>query len=148
MGCVLVGLSRVEHVAMADVQRVGGWVGLIALPVAAGAVIGAAVSALRWSSTKRGALALDEQLGLRDRLTSALELSERRASAVEQLAILDAEAIAGRVSARNAVRIRPGRAWLVAVPLALVGVGLWKWMPSIALWTPATPKRKIGRAHV
>ncbi|HEX2837325.1 MAG TPA: hypothetical protein VHN77_04260, partial [Phycisphaerales bacterium] len=141
LGCVLVGLSRVEHVAVADVLNAGGWAGLIALPVAAGAVIGAAVSALRWSSTKRGALALDERLGLRDRLTSALELSERRASAVEQLAIADAEAIAGRVSARNAVRVRPGRAWLVAVPFAIVGVGLWKWMPSVALWTPVPPTR-------
>lgn len=141
VGCVLVGLSRIEHVALADMLRAGGWVELVALPVGAGAVVGGAASALRWSSAKRGALVLDERLGLRDRLTSALELSERRVSAVEQLAIADAEVIAGRVSAQNAVPIRPGRAWLVAVPLTLMGLGLWRWMPSMALWAPAPPVR-------
>lgn len=143
LGCVLVGLSRVEHVALADMLRAGGWVGLIALPVVAGAVIGVAASALRWSSARRGAAELDGRLGLRDRLTSALELRERRASAVEHLAMLDAEAIAARVSARSAVPIRPGRAWLAAVPLVLVGVGLWEWLPSMALWTPEPQARRV-----
>lgn len=93
---------------------------------------------------------LDRSLSLNDRLSTAFALTSsanRRASseaaftgAFEALAVADAEAIAGRVRPRQAIRVDLGRTWFAWPVLTAVAIGVGLYMPALDLLGTASQR--------
>lgn len=133
---ILTALSRIEHWSVAQ-QFVGlGWKGLLVTPVALGVAAGAVASVSQFRTALQGAALLDQTLSLKDRFSTAMQLSLHSAGPAEQLAIADAEATAARISAREATPLRAGRGWLAAVLCTGASVVMWHWLPAVPLWNP------------
>ncbi|GMV27746.1 MAG: hypothetical protein AMXMBFR58_37770 [Phycisphaerae bacterium] len=104
----------------------GTWVGLlIAVPVAS--VVTALVAAwlARWS-VPTAALELDQRLGLKDRLSSALALGDRsRNGPFIQIVIDEAEHAAGEVHLSRALPARIGRRWIAPLGAVVLCGAAW-----------------------
>lgn len=120
--------------------------GLAAWPVLVGAPIAAALlGTIAWCWSRRlspvaAATEVDRALGLKDALSSALELSAARREdpAFAAWAVRDGEAAAAAVRLREAMPIRPGWTWWAWPAMAAANVAGAIFLPALA-WTPEAP---------
>ena len=117
-GAALVTLALVltwKFVASPWIRAIDWW-WLVAAPMLI-ATAPAAFALARPVQSRRGALTLDENLDLKDRLTSAIDLHDRAPPGVDaafaELAVRRAEELARAVRPDDAVPIRVDRAWAV-----------------------------------
>ena len=110
----------------------GPSIGLVAagvcLLLAAGGAL--ALEALRRRSPLAGATRVDEALGLKDRISSALEFGDG-ADPFVRLAVADAERVAADADVRRAVPVRTDRSWAVWPVLGAAAVAAALIMPMV-----------------
>lgn len=130
---------------------------LLAAPVGVAIITAAALAVSQRWSVERAARELDQRLGLRDALSSALALHTRAISAsshqpaaesaaLARLAIADAEALAARVSVAAALPALPPRRWLGwfsggVLTLAAAWFTSQHWQPAAPRVIVATPRQ-------
>jgi hypothetical protein len=123
-----------------------GWLGAAPWEVVLGgaAAIGLAAGVAAGLSGDWSLLAAarraDRVLGLRDRLGNGLSFSRGQPGPAEQLAIRDAERVAGRVSTARVAPVRFGAAW-AAWPVVLAGA------IACGVWVPVAGPRVRGVAQ-
>lgn len=127
-GAALVALALVltwKFVASPWIRAIDWW-WLVAAPMLIAAAP-AAFALARPVQSRRGALTLDENLDLKDRLTSAIDLHDRTPPGVDaafaELAVCRAEELARAVRPDDAVPIRVDRAWAVWPSLVVLAIG-------------------------
>jgi hypothetical protein len=127
-GAALVAIALVlawKFVASPWLRAIGWW-WLVAAPMLIAAAPGAFALA-RPVRPRRGAMTLDENLALKDRLTSAIDLHDRTPPGVDasfaELAVRRAEEMARAVRPDDAVPIRVDRAWAVWPSLVVLAIG-------------------------
>lgn len=127
-GAALVALGLVlawKFVASPWIRTIDWW-WLVAAPMLIAAAP-AAIALARPVRSRRGAMTLDENLALKDRLTSAIDLHDRTPSGVDaafaELAVRRAEELARAVRPDDAVPIRVDRAWAVWPSLVVLAIG-------------------------
>lgn len=132
--------------------RATDWWWLIAAPMVL-AAIPAAIALARPVQSRRGALTLDENLSLKDRLTSAIDLHDRPPPGVDagfaELAVRRAEELAREVRPQSAVPLRVDRAWGVwpsLVVLAIVAGVLVRTRPPATVVVPPVSKEEVKQA--
>jgi len=111
------------------------WGPPVGLILAGCCLVAAAVAALvterlRHRSPLAGATRIDEALGLKDRISSAVEFGEAQDPFV-RFAIADAERVAAQADVRRAVPVRADRLWTVWPVLGAVAVGAALMMPLV-----------------
>lgn len=128
------------------------WWWLIAAPMALAAVP-AALALARPARSRRGTLTLDENLSLKDRLTSAIDLHDHPPPGVDagfaELAVRHAEALARDVRADVAVPIRADRAWAVWPSIVVLAIGagvLVRTRPPATVVVPPVSKEEVKQA--
>jgi len=129
IGAGLCALALPISARLPDIHDRAHWFG--AALIAASALIGGAWGWRRSVSLSTGAGRADEQLGLEDRLTSAIELGQDRKSQspFAEIVIAEAEERAVRVRASRVVALPLGRRWLVGLVLAGIGFAGWAYIP-------------------
>ena len=87
------------------------------------------------------AVAIDERLGLRDRLSTAVQI-DRRDDPFAVAAVADAAAVAARPGIRTSVRAafqpQAPTGWWVSPLLLFFAIGVWTLVPQGNLFAPAT----------
>jgi hypothetical protein len=148
LGLVIVSAARVLPILPLDAR----WPWLIAATVLAVALALTVAALARPWSRLRAAKELDRRLELRDRLGTAIELSERPAPGVEppfiELALREAERVAAGVEPARAVPIRWGRSWLAGAVLLLLALAVGLWMPRLDLIERQARERALHAAQV
>ncbi|MCC6227728.1 MAG: hypothetical protein IT432_00695 [Phycisphaerales bacterium] len=132
--------------------RAFDWWWLIAAPMVL-AVIPAAIALARPVQSRRGAMTLDENLSLKDRLTSAIDLHDRPPPGVDagfaELAVRRAEELAREVRPQSAVPLRVDRAWGVWPSLVVLAIGagvLVRTRPPATIVVPPVSKEEVKQA--
>lgn len=122
---------------------------LIGVPIASGALGGIIAAWWRRPTLAAAARRLDDSLRLKDRLGSALSLTDaqRQDEAFVALAIADAERLAAGVRAEAIVPLRWDRPWLVAPALA-VAAALCAWLAPLGLWIPSRAAERAAAEAV
>lgn len=120
----------------------GAWGLVIGLPMAVGLLVSSAWAWwTRWSA-RRAAVEVDTRLGLRDRLTSAMQFSDpdRNPAGFEVLTIEETERLAASPDVRtklgSVIPLEWGRAWRWWPGAVTAGVAAAVWMPSRTFTTP------------
>jgi hypothetical protein len=133
LGLIVGGAGALLGVAISKWMPLSGgasaWV--LALCAGGGLIAGLLAGGLRRVGAGAGAGRLDEFLGLKDRLRSAVELDAAGLrSGFAALAIADAESRASGVRVSLATPIRPDRAWAIGGGVLLTAVGVWFLVPA------------------
>lgn len=128
------------------------WWWLVAAPMLIAAAR-AGLALARPVQSRRGALTLDGNLSLKDRLTSAIDLHDRPPPGVDvafaELAVRGAEALARQIRPGDAIPVRADRAWAVWPALALIAVGagvLVRARPPAPATMPLATKQEVKQA--
>ena len=109
-----------------------------ALAVGATVALGAALSGLRAVPARHAARALDRNLGLSERLTTALEFETRPYLRLVYPLLADAAAHARKLSVAAAIPLAPPAASTYAATAAVAISLLLVWLPPIPLVTPVS----------
>ncbi len=143
---IALGIAAVLAVASVRFAGVGRSVVLLALGMGGLATAIAVALLVRPVSTLVAASLADRELGLADRLTSAVSfLDERAPSALQRAAIADAARLGARVDPRRVVTLGIPRAarYLPVVLLALLGVSFVRLPGPIPKPNVSAPKPKL-----
>lgn len=122
------------------------WWALLGAPLVVAGAVALVVSVVRRWPTLRAARELDERLGLRDRLSSALELTgSADRDPFVALAVRDAERLSADADVRRAVPFHWNRAWAFWPAIAGAGIAAGLFTPE---WdfNPSAPDRPAMRA--
>lgn len=150
LGCAAVVASKLAPLDTAAAGIAGGAVVVVSVLAAAGLAL------LRRVTPSEGAGRLDEALRLRDRLTTAVELAGRSTrSLFAELALADAEGVAGDVDPARAVPLRANaREWgaglaAVALAAAVLFVAPARTVTDPAMVASSTPEeREAARERI
>lgn len=139
-GVVAVGVTLGQK-RWPELASVGGsWWLLPAVVVGASVAVGVVLGWRGRLGAVRAARVLDERLGLRDRLTTAVELSGHP-DVFSALAVAAGDDVAARVDVRSALPWRVSRSWPVA---AVVLAGVW----GVERWVPAVDGERVAASVV
>lgn len=121
------------------------WWVWVAAPVVVGGLGASVYELMRPRSLVASASLLDERLGLKDRLASALALdaSPGRGDPFVRLAVADAEGVAAGADTRRGVPVRAGRTWWAWPSVVAASVAGALWLPASGL-VEAREQRRVA----
>lgn len=146
LGGRALGVGSAAALALVAADKLAGgvapWPLLVALPLGISAVAAAVWAVLRRWNPLRAAIELDRALGLKDRLSSALEFdAQGKSDPFAQIAVRDAEAAARGVKLNQVIPLRPDWTW-IAWPLAgAAAVAAAIWAPHVVWPEPTADER-------